>query len=226
MKPLISIIIPTWNCGRYIGRLLKSIANQTYDNMEVIIIDDASEDSTQRIVSRKIKTSSLPIYYTRNTKKTNANIARNIGLQIARGDYIFLCDADSHLNYNCLATLKKALDGGNGVFAYCDFKIMWQIGKHWKEGVHICGRWDTERMREHNYISMMCLWKRQSMPGIDNQIERMQEWDMFLEVIEKKQAGVYVPMKLFTVYMRENGLSRNKNEAERWTNTIKEKRRI
>lgn len=89
MKPLVSIIIPTYNYGRYLRRAVDSALNQSYANVEVIVVDDGSSDDTQAILST---------YGDRiaNVRQPNrgASAARNLGLARARGEYIAFLDAD------------------------------------------------------------------------------------------------------------------------------------
>lgn len=221
MKNLISIICPSYNCGEYLEALVKSIRVQMVE-WELIVVDVGSQDKTKEIMEgfckdRKIK-------YIRADRRYNANIARNIALQVAVGDYIFIADADSHLGSNCLLNLKSKIDEGFD-FAYCDFSIIWKIKEYIKAGVHICGDWDPHRLCKSNYISIMSLWKKKIMPVIDNSVEKLQDWDLYLEAIENELKAGYVKEKLFTVWMREEGMSREGNKRN-YEELIREKRGI
>ena len=220
-KNLISICVPSYNCGEYLEALVKSIRVQMVE-WELIVVDVGSQDKTKEILEgfskdRKIK-------YIRADRRYNANIARNIALQVAVGDYIFIADADSHLGNNCLLNLKSKIDEGFD-FAYCDFSIIWKIKEYIKAGVHICGDWDPHRLCKSNYISIMSLWKKKIMPVIDNSVEKLQDWDLYLEAIENELKAGYVKEKLFTVWMREEGMSREGNKRN-YEELIREKRGI
>jgi len=91
--PLVSVIIPTYNRSNVLPRTLSSLVKQTYKNIEVIVIDDASTDGTENVV--KSFESKLNLVYLKN--KINLKLpscGRNIGLKIARGEYIALLDDD------------------------------------------------------------------------------------------------------------------------------------
>lgn len=220
-KELISICVPSWNCGEYLGKLVESVQNQLGVRWEMIIVDVGSSDGTERVIKsiadKKIK-------HIRADRQYNANVARNIGLCVAQGEYIFIADADSKLSPDCLAKLETKLVQGYD-FAYCDFGVVWEIGKYEKRGVHICGEWDEERIAESNYISIMSMWKRDKMPVLDKKLERMQDWDLHLGALQEKLRAGYVREKLFTVWMREGGMSR-KIDKEIWEDVIKDKRGI
>lgn len=216
MKNLISICVPTYNCGSYLKPLIESIRIQKVD-YEIIVVDVGSADNTQEVMQKYH--SDRRIKYIRADRRYNANIARNIGLQVARGGYVFIADADSLLGADCLLKLKNKINEGFD-FAYCDFSVIEKTGDHIKTGVHICGEWDVKRLERHNFISIMSMWKRDKMPELDNRVEKLQDWDMYLGA-RKLKAG-YVSEKLFVVYMRSKGMNRHANGN--WVDIIKTKR--
>jgi len=94
-----SVIIPTYNSEKFVGRCLESIINQTYNCFEIIVVDDGSIDSTVLVVEEM--TSEIPIHCVRELHKGVSN-ARNIGLEKAKGDYIIFVDSDDQLNPEAL----------------------------------------------------------------------------------------------------------------------------
>ena len=91
MNPEVSIIIPAYNCEDYLARALESVFAQTYSNFEIILIDDASTDSTLK-VARSFKDSRLRIIT--NNQNKGVSSVRNCGLRQARGNWIALLDSD------------------------------------------------------------------------------------------------------------------------------------
>lgn len=92
--PLVSIIIPAYNAKAFIEETIKSVLNQTYNEIEIIIIDDGSTDQTETLFSQK-KNSKTQYYKIQNS---GASAARNFGLSKAKGEYIQFLDADDILN--------------------------------------------------------------------------------------------------------------------------------
>lgn len=90
---LVSIIIPTYNCGKYIAETLDSVEKQTYKNWEIIIIDDCSSDETKNIVSEYSRNDSRISYHCLD-KNSGPAVARNRGLEFASGRYIAFLDSD------------------------------------------------------------------------------------------------------------------------------------
>lgn len=87
-QPLVSVIIPVYNAGKYLDAALKSVFSQTYSNMEVIVIDDGSTDHSATIA----KSNPAVQYFYQKNKGVSA--ARNIGLEASNGEYIAFLDAD------------------------------------------------------------------------------------------------------------------------------------
>ena len=102
-KPLISIIIPLYNAENYIHKNIISILNQSYNNFELIVVNDSSTDKSLNIVKsfddERIK------LYTKINEGTSK--ARNYGLKYAKGDYILFIDADDYIETN---TLEKYIE--------------------------------------------------------------------------------------------------------------------
>ena len=92
--PKISVIMPTYNCGDYICEAIDSILSQTYNNFELLIIDDGSTDNTEVLINSYNNTK---IKYYRIDPSGKPSIARNVGLTKATGEFILFCDADDLL---------------------------------------------------------------------------------------------------------------------------------
>lgn len=92
MNDLVSIIMPSYNTGKYIDKTIESVLAQTYTNWELIIVDDCSEDDTDD----KLKNfeSDRRIHYFKNEKNSGAAISRNIALRVAKGKWIAFLDSD------------------------------------------------------------------------------------------------------------------------------------
>lgn len=87
--PQISIVIPAYNCDRYIGQAIESILNQTYSAYEIIVVDDGSQDNTREA----LQPYSQHIHYVYQQNQ-GVSVARNHGLNLARGEFIVFLDGD------------------------------------------------------------------------------------------------------------------------------------
>jgi glycosyltransferase involved in cell wall biosynthesis len=100
---LISIILPVYNAERYIKKCLLSIQNQTYRNLEIIIINDGSEDNSIQICQEIAKDD--PRISIHSQKNGGSSSARNHGLNLATGDYIYFIDSDDFISHTCIERL-------------------------------------------------------------------------------------------------------------------------
>ncbi len=90
-QPLVSAVIPTYNRAELISRAIDSVLKQSYTNLEIIVVDDCSQDSTPEVVN-KIQDSRL--YYYRHSTNQGGSAARNTGIKQSQGQYIAFLDSD------------------------------------------------------------------------------------------------------------------------------------
>ena len=105
--PLISIIVPAYNASKYIENTVKSILNQTYNNIEVMIINDGSTDDTELIIQEIINSDSRIKLI--STENLGAGHARNEGLKNSNGQYIRFCDSDDFYPENSTKILLESI---------------------------------------------------------------------------------------------------------------------
>ncbi len=116
-KPCVSVVIPTYNRAKWLPRAMQSVQKQRYEHWELLIVDDASTDETEEIVS-DAASSDARLRYLRNNRKKGVSGARNTGIDHARLDYVAFLDSDDewhphHLS-DCLDVL-HAVDEGHMV---------------------------------------------------------------------------------------------------------------
>lgn len=105
-KPLISVIIPVYGVEKYIAQCLESVIDQTYKNLEIIVINDGTKDRSAEIAKEyAAKDSRIKVY---DFKNGGLSVARNRGLEIATGDYISYLDSDDWIDTKMYETLLEA----------------------------------------------------------------------------------------------------------------------
>lgn len=116
---LVSVIIPNYNQEKYISRAIDSILGQTYPEIEIIVVDDGSTDSSEFIIERYGKRIS-------SVRKNNggAASARNSGISKSKGKYICFLDADDYLNENFIFEQVTALQQSGNLLVYCRMNIV------------------------------------------------------------------------------------------------------
>jgi len=120
MNELISIIIPAYNVEKYLDRCLETVVNQTYKNIEIILIDDGSTDATPILCDEwAIKDQRIKVIH-----KVNGGLsaARNTGMELATGKYIGFVDSDDWIEYDMFAYLHHLIIKYHVEAAFCDFR--------------------------------------------------------------------------------------------------------
>ncbi len=113
---LISIIIPVYNTEDYLDKCLKSIINQTYKNIEIIIIDDGSNDNSKKIIDQYMdKDYRIKYYYQNNS---GVAIARNLGIDKSNGNYIAFIDSDDYIDLKFIEKMYATIKDDD-IFAIC-----------------------------------------------------------------------------------------------------------
>jgi len=106
---LVSVVIPTFNKGQYIRKTVSSVLNQTYSNLEIILVDNCSEPSTTKVLNEIQKLSSK-IRLIELKSNLGPSTARNIGITNSNGKYIFLLDGDDIMLKNKIETQIKFME--------------------------------------------------------------------------------------------------------------------
>lgn len=112
--PLVSVIVPTYNFGKYIGKCVDSILNQSYDNIEIIIVNDGSTDDTKNILEELKKDNSNIIII--NKVNEGVSVARNIGLDCASGEYVIFVDGDDYLSQDSVEYMVDLINNSEADF--------------------------------------------------------------------------------------------------------------
>ena len=117
---LISIITPSWNCGRFVEETIQSILSQTYSNWELLFQDDCSTDNTKEIVA-KYAAIDPRIKYECNSQNSGAAITRNNALRRAKGKWIAFLDSDDLWHPEKLEKQIKFMQDNNYHFSYTGY---------------------------------------------------------------------------------------------------------
>ena len=103
LKPAVSVIVPVYNTGKYVGQCLDSILSQTMQNIEVICVNDGSTDDSLCIISQYARRDSRVKVISQANQ--GQSVARNAGLRVACGEYIYFCDSDDYISQDMIEYL-------------------------------------------------------------------------------------------------------------------------
>lgn len=123
----ISIIIPAYNASKYITRTLDSICNQTYKNLEIIVVDDGSSDNTLEICKEQSeKDNRIKVFHKKNEGVT---LARDMGISLATGELIGFIDADDTIDPKMYECLYNNLVKYDADISHCGYKTIKENGE-------------------------------------------------------------------------------------------------
>ena len=111
--PYFSIIVPMYNAEKYIRICVNSILMQTFQDFELIIVDDCSTDNSYKICN-ELYGNNEKVRLFRHEKNQGPGVARNLGIENSRGEYIFFIDSDDAIIPNALEKLHKATQTARG----------------------------------------------------------------------------------------------------------------
>ena len=134
---MISVIIPIYNSEKYLRQCLESVKNQTYQDFEILCIDDGSTDSSKEIIKNYQKEDSRFLYFYQ--KHSNAGVARNLGLTYASGNYVMFLDSDDFLEKTILEELIKITNYKKTDIVIFQYKLFYNSTSkvsHMAYGIH------------------------------------------------------------------------------------------
>lgn len=127
MNPTISVIVPIYKVEKYLDKCINSIINQTYKNLEIILVDDGSPDKCPQICDEYAKKDGrIKVIHKPNGGLSDA---RNAGMKIASGGYISFIDSDDWIELNMLESLYENINKTNSDIASCGVKMVWDDGR-------------------------------------------------------------------------------------------------
>lgn len=126
--PKISIIVPVYNVEKYIDKCLKSLTQQTLQDIEIIIVNDGSLDKSIDIIKKYVKQNPTKIKYYEK-KNGGLSSARNYGLEYATGEYIAFLDSDDYVETNMYEEMYILAKKEKADMVECDFLWEWEYGK-------------------------------------------------------------------------------------------------
>jgi glycosyltransferase involved in cell wall biosynthesis len=183
-KPLVSVIIPTYNHAHYLCEAVDSVLSQDYDDYEIIVVDDGSTDNTGQVLASY--GSKVRCIYQRNQGLATA---RNTGIKAARGEYIALLDADDLYKPDYISTLTSIMSSNPHAHAiHCASRF---VDKNNKTLPQTAGRIVTPdtlypTLLHGNFIPPLCMFVSskcyKNLGYFDTNLPVVEDWDLWLRL--------------------------------------------
>jgi glycosyltransferase involved in cell wall biosynthesis len=218
---LVSIIIPTYNNEKTIGETLVSCIEQTYEDIELIVVNDGSSDMTERVV---LSYEDERMRY-RSTKNHGVSHARNFGLEMSRGEFIQFLDADDLIDRSKLETQIRYLRNHERFdLVYCfteyfkeDSEKIFYVNEHVFEGDV------SHRMMRGNFLPIHAPLIRWCNLTFDEQLKNLEDWDYWIRFALSGRQFACIPEALCSVRVRKESKSSNYEKTLESYLTIAEK---
>ncbi len=219
-KDLISVIVPVYNVEKYLSNCLDSIINQTYKNLEIILIDDGSTDKSSNICDKYAKKDRrIKVIHKENGGLSDA---RNKGLDIASGKFISFVDSDDYINIHMIEDLYNAITINNTKIAMCKIKITKKTDenikiKHMKlNNIILTDNEIYDRLYNGSQAEMTTacnkLYKKNIFNNIRYPIGESNEDDAILHLILDKTKKIsYIDNTYYYYYQRNESIMHKKN---------------
>lgn len=215
-EKLVSIIMPVYNSEKYIKDAIQSILKQTYDNWELIIVDDCSTDNSSKIINEFCENNNR-INRFRFKKNKGVSKARNYGIEHSNGDFIAFLDSDDFWKENKLKSQIEFMLKNNFAFTYTSYTLVDQNEKKIKD-IIVDKNVNYSQLLKGNIItcSTVILNKKIicdiSMPQIKHE-----DYATWLDILKSgvKAYGIKEP---FVYYRKQNNsITANKFQSALWT---------
>ena len=207
--PKVSVIIPCFNHGKYIDEAVDSILQQTYQEFEIIIIDDGSTDP---FTIEKLKSYNKQKTKVIRTKNNGLPAARNKGIQLATGKYILTLDADDKFHPSFLEVAVPILDGQSSIgVVTCGLSGFGTKNPAWmpKGG-------GIKNFLVYNNCLVSALFRKKCWSMVKGYNEQMrkgyEDWDFWISILEKGWKIYVIRKYLFYYRIKEESMSREINK--------------
>lgn len=207
-QPLISVIVPVYKVEPYLRQCVDSIINQTYTNLEIILIDDGSPDRCPEICDEyAAKDSRVRVIHQKNS---GVSAARNAGLNIASGDYIGFVDADDWIEPNMYEELLRSILQFGSDYSYCSFSHFKTDGSFYSEnfgksarqttGETLCSSFLLGTGDEHGSL-VNKLFTMDCIGGVrfDDDMRVAEDAWFFLQILSKNPEISFVDKSMYVI---------------------------
>jgi teichuronic acid biosynthesis glycosyltransferase TuaG len=211
---LISIILPTYNSETFISETISSVINQTYQNWELIIIDDCSTDNSMSIVDSFSKNENR-IKFFKNKTNSGAAISRNIGLENSSGRFISFIDSDDVWELNKLEIQIKFMIVNNYAISFTEYNLIDEKGISLNKTIKVVNEIDYYGYLKNTIIgmstSMIDLTKTEKFEF--KNIRTRQDTYLWITLLKRGLIAQGLNKTLVNYRVRKDSISANKYKA-------------
>lgn len=210
-EQLVSIVMPAYNVAAYVEESVKSVLSQTYRGWELIVVDDASSDDTCARV-QLLQHGDDRIHLIRLPFNQGAGIARNRGIQEAKGDFVAFLDADDIWLSRKLELQLQHMAAREASVCYGSYLLIKENGAMTGQQVKALEKLSFSRLLKANYIGNLTgIYSVRELGKIYGpKLRKRQDWGLWLKVLEKSKVAIGVTEPIAKYRLRHDSLSGRK----------------
>ena len=207
----VSIITPNYNCSKYISQTIESVLAQTYQNWEMIIVDDCSNDGSYEIALEYAKNDHR-IEVVRMEKNSGAAVCRNKAIELSKGDYLAFIDSDDLWLPEKLKIQLNFMQENDCDFSFTEYEHIDEDGNTLGIKARTIKKLTYSRLLLHCFPGCLTVMYRQDTIGkiYCGDIKKNNDHALFLRVVKKTKNAMGIPENLAMYRIRENSISRKK----------------
>ncbi|MGY0691405.1 glycosyltransferase family 2 protein [Virgibacillus sp. FSP13] len=207
---LVSIIMPAYNCGDYIGIAIDSVIAQTYKDWEIIVVDDCSIDHTEEVVKNYMSRDSRINYY-KLEKNSGAAVARNTAIDIASGEYIAFLDSDDVWFSEKLTKQLKFMKENNYNFTCTNYTKIDEDGNYLNQMITTKNKSDYNGILKTSAGNSTVMYNAKKLGKFKiPDIKKRNDYVMWLKIIKKAKYLYGLDESLSSHRIRTGAISRKK----------------
>ncbi len=208
---LISIITPSYNSEQFIAETIASVQAQTYNNWEMIIVDDASSDTTQQIIEKHAQQDSR-IKYHFLTENSGAAVARNKATELAKGAFVAFLDADDLWMPQKLEKQLVFMNQHSAAVCFSSYDMIDEQGETLYKRVVALKELSYDKQLVSNYVGNLTgIYNVEKLGKLFSpNIRKRQDWALWLKSIEKAGMAYGIKEPLAYYRVRTGSMSSNK----------------
>lgn len=217
-EALVSVIMPAYNCEKYVIEAINSVLAQTYKNWELLVLDDGSKDNTLQIIEefsqKDSRIKALP-----NGKNMGVSATRNRGIELASGDWIAFLDSDDMWEPLKLEKQFEVVDNKSAEFLFTGSTYINEVGEPFKGIFEVPEKLTYKRLRNQNVISCSSvLVKKKYFENIKMEKDEMHEdYAVWLRILKLGITAYGVNEPLLIYRISRNSKSGNKMKTVKMT---------
>jgi glycosyltransferase involved in cell wall biosynthesis len=208
----VSVVISNFNYQNYISNAIASAAQEKDLSIEIIIVDDNSQDDSVAVINETLANIALPSTLLHLGKNTGVSKARNIGIQRAKGDFIFILDADNEVSAGALTKLTCQIKHSNAIAAYGWIAVINESTGQ-PEGKLSNQPYNLTKLTKGNYIDVMALYRKdvlEKVGGFDQNLLlhgwNREDWELWLRLGKLNKPILFVDEQIGTYTKKSDSL--------------------